>query len=197
MPLINLIQEQRLAAKIQERRAHVLLMTTVAVGALSFLGAGYFMFETSRLNAKASTLEQQKAKLAPTIKQVDSNKMEIAKLMPRLETLEQAQKNTEKWTQILSHLTRNTPGGTWLTSMKASQQDKTKPLMVTVTGLSGSLEAVGMFQLRLEACEELENATLKYTQERMVEGGKQIEFEIQSELVGSKPAEKPKENTSA
>lgn len=197
MPLINLIQEQRLAAKTGERRAHVLLMTTVAVGSLAFLGAGYFMFETSRLNAKAATLEQQKEKLAPTMKQVDDNKMEIAKLQPRLETLEQAQKNTEKWTQILSHLTKNTPKGTWLTAIKAVQQDKSKPLIVTVNGLSGSLEAVGMFQLRLEACEELENATLKYTQERVVEGGKSIEFEIQSELVGSKPVEKPKENTSA
>ena len=197
MPLINLIQEQRLAAKKSERKNHVLLMTCAGVGALAFLGVGYFMFETSRLNAKADTLEQLKVKLEPTIKQVDFNNTEIGKLKPRLETLLQAQKNTEQWSQILDHLTKNTPSGTWLTSIKASQQDKTKPLVVTVTGLSGSLEAVGMFQIRLEACEQLENASLKYTQERFADNGKQIEFEIQSELVGSKPAEKPKENTSA
>lgn len=197
MPLINLIQEQRLAAKKNERKNQALLMTCAGVGALAFLGVGYFMFETSRLNAKADTLEQLKVKLEPTIKQVDFNNGEIAKLKPRLETLLQAQKNTEQWSKILDHLTKNTPSGTWLTSIKAAQQDKTKPLVVTVTGLSGSLEAVGMFQIRLEACEQLENASLKYTQERFADNGKQIEFEIQSELVGSKPAEKPKENTSA
>jgi len=197
MPLINLIQEQRMLVKAGERRSHVLLMASVGIGALAFLGAGYFTFEASRLNAAANTLEQLKAKLEPTMKLVDANNAEIGKLKPRLETLEQAQKNTEKWTQILQHLTKNTPSGTWLTAIKAAQQDKTKPLIVTVNGLSGSLEAVGMFQLRLEACEQLENASLKYTQERMGDGGKQIEFEIQAELVGSKPAEKPKENTSA
>lgn len=197
MPLINLIQEQRLAVKAAERQSRVILMAAVAVGGVGFLASGYFMFESVRLNGRAQALEAMKAKLEPTIKQVDLTKAEIAKLTPRLETLEQAQKNTEKWTRVLAHLTRNTPGGTWLTAVKTAQQDKTKPMMITVNGLSNSQEAVGMFILRLEASEDLENVTLRYTQERIIDAGKQFEFEVSGELVGSKDAEKPKENTSA
>jgi len=183
MPLINLIQEQRLIVKQREQRTR--LLTLMAIGACAFLGAGYFTCQAAMLEAKARGLSSQIAKLEPTVKQVDTNQKEIGKLTPRLTTLVSAQKGTERWLKILDHLSRNTPDGVWLTTLRCTQADKTKPVVAQFNGTSGSQDTIGAFLLRLQSCSELDKVTLKFTQERVSSTGRGIEFEIVSDIVGT------------
>ncbi len=197
MPLVNLIQEQRLAVKQREQQIRLLLLGVFGIGVLSFMTAGYFTFEAIRLNLAADGLVAQKEKLKPLMDDVDSKKDMIAALNPRVTTLETAQKKTAQWFTILNHLTTNTPDGIWLTEVKAAAPQSDKPTEMSITGLSTSQEAVGVFILRLEACPELENVQLKYTQEKIGPTTKNTQFELSANLAGSAPTEAPIEEGGA
>lgn len=186
MPFINLIQEQRLAARAKEQQVRIGLMVTLGVGVVSLLGATALMFDAARLNIRAAALEQKQQDLEPMVAELDINAEEISKLQPRIKTLGEAQGFSAKWSRVLTHLTQNTPPETWLTKVSAFQQDRTKPMMVTFTGVSLTNEKVGALILRLEASEDLEAVTLKYTQPKFVDGGKdQLEFEIEAAMTGT------------
>ncbi len=186
MPTINLIKEQRLEARAVQRKLQIAMMSTMGVGALSLLATTFFLFDATRLNLQASALEQKKAELEPILAELQANTDEIEKLKPRLETLEKATKESERWERVLTHLTLNTPQQTWLSSVKAFKQDATTPMVLTFNGVSLTQESVGEFQLRLEQAADLENATLKFTQPKFSDKGRQFEFEISADLVGTK-----------
>jgi Tfp pilus assembly protein PilN len=198
MPLINLIREQRLAARQREQQAKTAMLGTLGVGALALIGAGALLLDTTRLNLEASNLEAKQKKLAPMLKSLDDATGEIDRLKPRIETLQKAKETTQKWNTVLTHLSNNTPTGSWLTGIKTVQTDKTKPMIVTFTGMASSHESASEFTLRLTHCEELQNPTLKSTTEKMAEGNTKVyEFEVTAELKGSGEESKSKEAKSA
>lgn len=198
MPLINLIQEQRLAAKAKERNVQLGVLATMGIGAVSLLATLGLLFDATRINLQAAQLNEKIKELEPLVEELAANTAEVEKMEPRLNTLETAQADTAKWSSVLTHLTVNTPGQTWMTSVKAFQQDRTQPLVITFNGVSTNQEAVGELLLRLEAADQLEHATLKYTQPKYSDAGKQTEFEIIADLVGSKQeTEEAKEKPSA
>ncbi|MBX3095290.1 MAG: PilN domain-containing protein, partial [Fimbriimonadaceae bacterium] len=121
------------------------------------------------------------------------NKAELAQLQPRLKTLETALVDTARWSRLMNHLAGNTPDGIWLTNVRCQNPDPSKGTMVQFTGNSQNQDLVGAFILRLNASEDLENVQLKFTQERIVEGGKAIEFEISGDVVGTAPPKKAEE----
>ncbi len=185
MPLINLIQEQRLVVKQREKQMRLLMLAAFSVGALSFVGAGYFTMEAAAFRGKTASLQQQVKKLEPTVKLVEQNQKEITRLRPRLTTLVSAQEGTQRWIQIFDHLSRNTPDGVWLTAVRCAAQDKKKPIGVQINGTSATQDAIGAFLLRLQSCPQLGKATLKFTQERVSSAGKGIEFQVDAEVAGS------------
>ncbi|MBS1708913.1 MAG: PilN domain-containing protein [Armatimonadetes bacterium] len=194
MPLINLIREQRLAARQREQKARTALLGTLGIGGLAVLGAGALLLDTTRLNLEASNLEAKKKKLAPMLTKLDDANKEIDRLKPRIETLQKAVESTQKWSTVLNHLGSNTPTGSWLTGIKTMQTDKTKPILITFTGMAASHEAASEFTLRLTFCNELQNPALKSTTEKMAEGNKKVyEFEVTAELKGSGDETKSKE----
>lgn len=185
MPFINLIQEQRLAAKKRDSQTRMMVVSTIGVGALAFLAAGFFTYEAHRVQGEVRRLEDQKERLAPVIAQLEKNEDEIKVLEPRLVTLQGAQENTKRWSRIMDYLTVNTPEGIWLTNITCTNNDKSKPIQVNVQGQSQTQESVGAFILRLEAGEDLKNVRLKFTQERNDAKGKALQFEVNCDLVGS------------
>ncbi|MCU0315430.1 MAG: PilN domain-containing protein [Fimbriimonadaceae bacterium] len=198
MPTINLIYEQRLQAKAVERKLKAGIMAIVGLGGLCFLATTFLMVDATRLHFEASALERKKKDLEPLLAELDANQTLLNELSPRLQTLTKAQDFTQKWSLILDHLTVNTPPGTWLTNVKASQTDKAKPLQVTLNGQSITNENIGNLMLRLETSEMLENVQLKFTNERPgQDGAKSLDFEIIADLSGSKEKEpeKPKETS--
>ncbi len=201
MPFVNLIQEQRLEAQARERTLKTGLSVTMAIGVICLCSTGFFMFDSIRLNLLAGSLEQKKAQLEPMMKELEANKTELSKLEPRLQTLTSATTFSKSWNRILEHLATNTPDEAWLSAVKTFQSDPKTPIEVTFNGVSTTQETVGQFMLNLQASEDLENVNLKYTQPKMVEGGKQqFEFEITASIKGSGQAEDedaPKEDQSA
>jgi Tfp pilus assembly protein PilN len=191
MPFVNLIKEERLAAAARERQIRMFVLLCVAIGGVSFLGAGFFTFEAARYKSKAASLTKALEDAKPYMKQVEVNKAEIAKLEPKIQTLTNAQQATLQWSRILEHLKGNMPEGVWLTGVTCQRQSPTEPVSVSLKGLSTTQEAVGYLILRVETSKDLENPQLVFTQERRTEKGKALEFEVKGILAGSAP-EKPK-----
>lgn len=193
MPLVNLIHEQRLEARARERKVQLGVISTMAIGALCVLATMALMLDATRMNMKASALEKKQAEMEPMLKELQANKTEIAKLQPRIKTLEEAVMFSGKWGLILDHLTTNMPPQTWLTNMKAFQNDPKKPMTLTLNGVSTSQEAVGELILRMQANPEFEAVNLNFTQPKFLQGEQQYEFEIAADLV--KTAEETEEIT--
>lgn len=190
MPFINLIQEQRLEAKRNETKARVFFLTFVGSAVLSVCVLGCVMFESEMLSAKESALQAKAEKLAPLVRRIKLNEDTYAELQPRLTTLQNAQLTTGRWNRILDHLTRQTPEQTWLTSLRCTATDPTKPVTATFVGMSTHQELVGDFMKRLQACPDLQNVTLKYTMEKMVQQTRDIEFQVSADIVGTDQPQK-------
>ncbi len=185
MPYINLIQEERLAALQVEKRARVFFGTFVGSLALVVCAFGYFFFRAASLADEESALRAQAAKAQPLISQIEENKKMQSELEPRVQTLQDAQAMTGKWGTVLEYLTTQTPPQTWLTSLRATVADASKPIGLTFAGLSDRQELVGDYILRLQSCKELENVQLRFTAEKPVAASRAIEFEIGSDLAGT------------
>lgn len=197
MPLINLIQEQRYSLKRGEAKARSLFLGFVGVTGLSVLMFGLLYFETDAARREASQLKANVKKVEPIVKAIDADELAYSQMSPRVKTLEDAQAITNKWVGILDHLATQTPKNTWLTSIRCSASDGTKPISVSFAGLSDKQDLVGELILRLQNSPHLENVSLRYTQEKVIEKGTGIEFEISVDIADSiELKEKPKEEKS-
>ena len=194
MPLINLIQEQRLARRRNEAKARSFFFVFIGSAVASLAGFGYFWLEGESLGREKSQLEQQIQKNAPLVKQIDEYQSQYGILSPRLKTLEDAQLVSGRWARILTHVATQTPSPTWLTAMRVSASDSSKPISLSVQGVSPGQEPISEFILRLQNSKDLENVGLKYSQEKMMQMTKAVEFEVTADIVGTAEA-KPKEET--
>lgn len=185
MPLINLIQEQRLAIRRDETRARSYFFAFVGLGVLSVGGYLATLLETDHLGVEEMQIKAQIQKIKPLIAQIDANDEKYSELSPRVKTLEDAQLFTARWDRILNHLSTQTPPHTWLTAVRCTAADPDKPISVAFIGMAEAQEPIGEFILRLQNSQDLENTQLKYTQEKMVNQSKGIEFEIDSDVAGS------------
>ena len=201
MPLINLIQDQRLAAKKSERAARVFFMSFATVATLSVLSFGFLLVLKETAENEASDLRVKAQQVQPILDEVEATNSEYSKLAPRVTTLTGAQEPSSRWNRVLAHLAVHTPTETWLTTMRAMQTDAKKPVALTFMGLSKRQELVGEFILRLQGSQDLANVGLKFTQEKAAQAGSQIEFEVNAELEGTVEEqdrnETKKEGTSA
>ncbi len=186
MPLVNLIQEQRNAIRQRERQTRMVLMAIVGIGAVSFLTAGYFTFETVKYNLKSGELRAQKERLAPMMTDLDNKNLEIGSLQLRRDTLTGAEKDTARWSSLLTYLGSNTPDGVVLSDFRSDMSpDPGTPTGLTMIGLSIDQQQVGDFILRLESSPEMTGVTLKYTQERVGPSNKSTQFELSAGMEGS------------
>lgn len=182
MPLINLIQEQRISEKRGESKARLFFMGFAASAALGLGAVGFLVFKTESAQGDISQLEANIQKLQPMIGQIEAAKADYGIVAPRVETLQAARELTDKWNRVLDHLTVQTPDKVWLTSIRGAASDPKAPIGVNFTGLSHSQELIGEFQLRLQGCEDLEAVIFKFSQEKPVADGHLIEFQIESGL---------------
>jgi Tfp pilus assembly protein PilN len=198
MPFINLIQEHVLAGKRERKRAQMALTCFVVATCLAVGANGYCLYQGESLESQIAVLKQENEKHKGMLAQIEQNRLELLDLAPRLKTLSNAQVMTQRWSTILDHLSKQTPPGAWLTSVRSQGSDPSKPLQTSFQGLSSRQELVGEFILRLQACKELENVNLKFTAEKIVNTGKGIEFDVSAEVAGTaeaKPKDELKENS--
>ncbi len=192
MPIINLIQEQRVAEQRRDQRTRIAgytFLITVGFGALGFI---IIFFQKSACQAEISRLNQEIATNKPIMKQIDDCKAEETKMQPRLDTLSEAEKVSGKWSDILTHLETQTPAGTWLTGMQCPPAKDDKPISITFTGTAMAQEPISEFTLRTQNDPCLDNVVLHFTQEkRTTNGDRKVDFEVGAEVAGS-AAEKSK-----
>lgn len=190
MPLINLIREEQIAARKAAAKARIATSTLAGAVVLSALAFGALFIMKDKADNDVRSLKEQIAKQKPITAQVEANRASLGDLTPRLSTLEDAHVTTTRWIAILDHLTRQTPGEMWLTNLRSSQQDASKPVLTTFTGVSRRLELIGEFMLRLQGCKELQAIQLKDSREKLMGERRGIEFEIGSEVAGTEEKKK-------
>lgn len=185
MPLINLIQEQRITEKRGEAKSRLFFMSFVASAVIGLGAVGFLVFKTEAASSEISTLEANIQKLQPMVGQIEEAEKGYGIVAPRVETLQTARDLTDKWNRVLDHLTVQTPDKVWLASMKGLAQDPKSPITINFTGLSFSQELIGEFQLRLQGSEDLESVNFKFSQEKQVADTHLIEFQIDAALKGT------------
>lgn len=185
MPLINLIQEQRLAARKNEQQARFFFMAFAGSAALSVVALGFLTFLRESAESEQSSLKAKALKLQPLVDEIAKHQADYGKLAPRVTTLTDAQETTNRWNRVLAHLSTQTPTETWLTQMRASQPDLKQPVQISFIGLSSRQELIGEFILRMQGSPDLKDVGLKFSQEKNVQFGSQLEFEVSAGLDGT------------
>lgn len=190
MPQINLVHDRQIATHRNERKSRVLFFAAVSFAALSVVVFGSLTLQAEALARDKARLSLRLSKLKPLVGQTEDNEKQIAALMPRLQTLEDAQKNCDKWAHILAHLTRNTPTGVWLTAVRGTAEDAKKPITVTIVGKGMDQKLIADLILRAQALPDLANVNLKYSEMQPGTDTNAIEFEFGADLAGTDPAAK-------
>lgn len=185
MPWINLIEDQKLAEKANDRKARTFLTALTGSFCVSLMGFGFLLYQTESAGSEESKLRAKAQRVAPLTAHLNETLQAKSLVGPRLKTLEDAQKSSARWSRILNHLTKHTPPQTWLTALRCTNSDPTKPINVNFVGTSDSQQLIGEFILRLQASSDLEDVNLKFTQEKVVSSGRSIEFEVQAGLEGT------------
>lgn len=187
MPHINLIHEQRAAIRRREAQARAGLLVLAGSLGLTAIFSGIILVQSQMARGEEDRLRAELQRLAPIAKQIDLNAAETDRLAPRLKTLEDARKATGRWHRILEHLTVNMPKETWLAYLRSTADDPTKPVMVTVNGMATEQAPIGDLLLRTQNSADLENVALSYTEERVTDNKKAIQFEFMANVTGTQP----------
>ncbi|MEM4408764.1 MAG: PilN domain-containing protein [Candidatus Caldarchaeum sp.] len=186
MPSINLIAEKRQWKRDRIRKARTWFLAFIVVACLALITVGILTLHHDRLKADLQELEAQATILHPIKKDIENTQKSLLELTPRLKTLTEARKDTERWSRILDHVARVVPVDTWLTRFDSLQPtDPTQPVEITWTGMSVRQELVGEFMLMLQRSQDLGNIELKYTDLRRTAQGVGLEFQIFCKVPGT------------
>lgn len=186
MPFINLIAEQREQRRVRIKRAKGWFLGFVGSAVLGVVGFGFLFLRSEALASEVRDLEAQAEALKPFKDAIETNQQLLAALMPRMETLNAARLDTERWSRILDHVGRVMPANTWLTNVIAQQgNDATRPVEIAWTGMSTEQNLVGDLMLALQRSPDLQNLNLKYTETKNSSYGVGLEFQISSEVTGT------------
>jgi len=185
MPYVNLIQEQRMAAQANERKSRSFFSVFVGVLVVSGVAYGFLTMDALIVAHQAHGIEVENKKNEPIAKQIEQNGKDLSEMTPRMKTLEDAAVITGRWDRILNHLAVQTPTSTWLTGVKCQASDATKPIQVSFQGIATAQAPVGEYIMRLQNLKDLDNVSLRFTNEKVVAASKAIEFQIDSDIVGT------------
>ena len=191
MPHINLIEVRRIAARRAEKNVRIGLLTLSGTAAVCIVGYGYLFLQAEGLHQEEGRLTAAKKKLDPLLKEIAADTEERGGLEPRLKSLTDAQTLTGRWGRILQHLTLNTPQGSWLTAVRCTGSDATKPVTLSFAGVGHDQADAAEFMMRVQNAPDLENVQLRFTQEKILDKSTAIEFEVGADIAGTTP-EQPK-----
>lgn len=191
MPYINLIAEQRKQKRDRERKARSWFFAFVGVTLIGLVGVGYLTLKAESAAAEARSLETKLNELRPYKEEIEQNEKILRALKPRLETLSKARHDTERWWRILDHASLVIPPNTFFTRVKASSNnDLTKPVELSWTGMSTDQNLIGELMLRLQRSPDLANVELRYTDQKRTSQGTGLEFHIVSFVPGTEESTK-------
>jgi Tfp pilus assembly protein PilN len=185
MPYINLIAEQRAALRAVTRKSRAWFLAFASVAGVFALTVGFFFMRSGSLNAEIADLKAQAEQLQPLKDGIERNQSALAQMKPRMETLQTARLDTERWTRILDHMSLVMPQNSWLTNVAAVQSNDTKPVEITWIGMSSEQSLVGELMLRMQQSPDFSDVQLKFTETKHTQYGVGIEFNITSSVAGT------------
>ena|SRR5438874_905942 len=189
MPLINLIAEQRAQLRNQGKKARIWFFAFAGTACMGAASVGFLFLRAESLGSEISSLQTKALELKPFEDAIAKNQKMLADLKPRLETLNTARMDTQRWSRILGHISLVMPDNTWLTSVAAQQgSDQTKPVEIAWTGMTTDQNLVGDLMLRMQKSIDLQNVQLRYTETKRTSTGEGVEFQIASEVMGTADA---------
>lgn len=142
---LNLLPHRELR-KAQQVRQFYVTLTFVFLGALIFAFAGfqYLDEQIANQNRRNDYLQSNIDMLKKQIQDIDGLKQERASLLARKQVVEKLQTSRSEVVQLLDQLTRLTPEGIYLTSVK--QRDN----MIDLSGMTQSNARVSTFIRNIE-----------------------------------------------
>jgi type IV pilus assembly protein PilN len=150
MPRINLLpwrEEER-----KKRQRDFLIATGGAfVAALAVLGLTMFFYGQmiDGQNARNTRLQAEIAELDKSIKEIDGLEAQKARLLARMEIIEQLQRSRPEIVHLFDEVTRQLPEGVYLTGMKQNGSQ------VEVTGVAQSSTRVSALMRQIDRSEWL------------------------------------------
>lgn len=185
MPLINLIESQKIAARKNDQQLRTSKLVLIGSVVISALGYGTVLLQSGDIEGEMQSLEKQIKAVAPLVAQIETNQKEANELSPRLTTLEDAQTLTSRWGRIMDHLAVNTPTDCWLTNIRSLSSDPEKPITISVVGVAKSQTNVSEFVLRWQNAKDVEGGNLRYSQEKLLDKTQAVEFEVGGDILGT------------
>lgn len=150
MPRINLLPWREEERK-KRQRDFLVAMGGAVVAAV--LAVGLTMFAYSRMidhqNARNTRLKAEIAELDKSIKEIDGLEAQKARLLARMEIIEQLQKSRPEIVHLFDEVTRQLPEGVYLTGLKQSGT------AVQVKGVAQSSTRVSALMRRVDGSEWL------------------------------------------
>jgi type IV pilus assembly protein PilN len=150
MPRINLLpwrEEER------KKRQRDFLISTGAAFVAAIAVVGLTMFSYGQMidgqNARNARLQAEIAELDKSIKEIDGLEAQKARLLARMEIIEQLQRSRPEIVHLFDEVTRQLPEGVYLTGMKQSGTQ------VEVTGVAQSSTRVSALMRQIDRSEWL------------------------------------------
>lgn len=191
MPNINLIAEQREALRKSAKLTRLWFIAFLGAAGIGLLSFGFLFIQGEALSAQLKNLKAKTEELKPIKELIEKTKQANSMLIPRVQTLQTARLDTERWFRVLDHFSMSVPHNTWLTQVTAVQPNEaTKPVELHLTGMSAEQVLVGELMLRLQRLEDLNQLALKYTEFKKTTNGNGIEFQIACAVSGTEEQQK-------
>jgi len=179
MNLISARRAERVRlARIARGLAGALVVTGVVGMVTVAFSAGQFLVARARI----SQAEQELTRLKPVLAGIEAAEAERAVLKPKLATLTDAQKSTNRWFGIMDGLKRGVPDQTWLTNVSV-ETAADGPQVMRLNGMSVNQSRVGETMFRLNQQSDFyKNVDLRYTQTTKLDTTDVVEFELAAHL---------------
>lgn len=184
MANINLISGRRAESVRMTQVAKGLFVLMVGCGLLAMAIMAFMLGQQFVADGHIREEKDKLAKLKPIIEEIDAAKRDRNNLLPKLETLTQAQKRTKRWWDVMEGLKHAIPEETWLTKFSVDQPGDAPTL--GISGVTTTQRRVGETMMLLSAQpEHFTRVDLRYTQQDP--NSDNVVFELAAQLVSLEP----------
>jgi Tfp pilus assembly protein PilN len=188
MPSINMITTRRADKLRRENNLRNTVYAIIAEIGLVVICLSFLSIRLAALTAHIAELDGQIVKLQPKVSQIQKLQQETARLMPKVDTLDGAKKDTLFWYSNLFAVANSLPPKTWLTSIAttlpaagnvpAPGANAGPDPTMSVSGIATSHTDVGEAMLRMNQSPTLDHVDLAFDQSQKVGKTDTVAFQM-------------------
>lgn len=162
MPRINLLPWREQQRKTRRREFTVAALAAVFAGGVFTFG-GHLMYSswTALQNEKNELLKREIGKLDAQIADITDLEGRKQRLVARMSIIETLQRSRPEIVHLFDELVRTVPEGVYLTSIKESEDNRTKQRRLELHGVAQSSTRVSTFMRNIDASTWMDNPELQ------------------------------------